>query len=74
MCNKLRANMNKSELANILRTRRKYLQITQKDLAEIVGIGLRSYVDIENGKANPTLEVLQKLSEALGLTLDLKVK
>jgi len=66
--------MEKKELGHIIRERRKYLNITQKDLSEIVDIGLRSLINIENGNGNPTFDQLQKISDALGLELVIKVK
>ena len=65
--------MTKREIGKIIRDRRKFLKITQKDLAEIVGLSLRNFVDIENGKANPTLDALQKITDALGLQITVKV-
>ncbi len=65
--------MNKKEIGKIIRGRRKYLKITQKDFAEIIGLSLRNFVDIENGKANPTLDALQKIAHALGLEITIKV-
>lgn len=66
-------NMTKKEIGKIIRDRRKFLKITQKDLAEIVGLSLRNFVDIENGKANPTLDALGKITDALGLEITIKV-
>ena len=66
--------MKKEEFGQIIRERRKYLNITQKDLSEIVGIGLRSLINTENGHGNPTFDQLQKIAEALGLELSIKVK
>jgi len=66
--------MQKTEIGQIIKDRRKFLRITQKELAEIVGIGLRSLVDVENGKGNPTLDQLQKILQTLGLILEIKVK
>ncbi|HCY75811.1 MAG TPA: transcriptional regulator [Ignavibacteriales bacterium] len=61
--------MTKIEIGQIIKERRVYLGITQKDLADIVGISLRSLVDIENGNGNPTIDQLNKILNALGLTL-----
>ena len=66
--------MDKIKIGSIIRERRKFLNITQKDLSEIVDIGLRSLINIENGKGNPTYDQLRKISEALGLELRLEVK
>lgn len=66
--------MNNKEIGQIIRERRKYLKITQKELAEIISVGLRSLIKIENGEGNPTLDQLQKIIEALGLKLEIKIK
>ena len=66
--------MDKRKIGSIIRERRKFLNITQKDLSEIVNIGLRSLINIENGNGNPTYDQLRKISEALGLELKLEVK
>jgi len=66
--------MKKREIGQIVKERRKYLNITQKDLSEIVGIGLRSLINIENGRGNPTLNQVQKIVEALGLEMKIEVK
>ena len=62
-------NMTKNEIGQIIKERRVYLNITQKDLAEIVGISLRSLVDIEKGNGNPTIDQLNKILNALGLAI-----
>lgn len=66
--------MNQENIGEIIKQRRKYLGITQKELSEIVGIGLRSLISIETGKGNPTVETLCSIFEALGLTIEVKVK
>ncbi len=62
------------EIGKVIKERRKYLQITQVDLAEITGIGRRSLQYIENGQMNPSIEQLKKILDALGLELEVKVK
>ena len=58
------------ELGTAIRTRRKQLKITQKELAMACGTGLRFIVDLEKGKptcqTGKTLQVLQ----ALGLVIE----
>jgi len=66
--------MTKQEIGNIIKERRKFLQINQNELSEIVGLGLRSLIDIESGKGNPTIDQLNKTADALGLTFYLRVK
>ena len=62
------------EIGQTIRNRRKFLSIMQKDLSEITGISLRSLIDIETGKGNPTINQLNKILDALGLTLKLTVE
>lgn len=69
--------MHKNTLNNIaqtIRDRRKFLDITQEELAEICSISLRSLVDLENGKGNPTVEQLDKILNALGLEIKIVIK
>ena len=58
------------QLGTAIRTRRKQLKITQKELAMTCGTGLRFIVDLEKGKPTcqigKTLQVLQ----ALGLAVE----
>lgn len=57
--------------AALCRTTRIQLDITQGQLAPVVGVS-RAYIGaIETGRANPTLEVVERMSDALGLELDL---
>jgi y4mF family transcriptional regulator len=57
-----------------LKDRRKALGITQPHLAELADISVNTLYKIERGQANPTLEVLQKLTEVLGLDIILSPK
>lgn len=57
----------RQDLADALRRYRERKGLTQKELAQICGITQTTVSEIENGKANPTLEVLQRLAEALGV-------
>lgn len=66
--------MHNASLKEIIKNRRNILGISQNDLSEISGIGLRTLKEIERGKGNPTLEVLNRLAEVLGLELLLTVK
>lgn len=51
---------------------RKSNNVTQKQLSEATGIAQSDISKIENGSANPTLKVLQRLAE--GLNMSLKVE
>ena len=48
---------------------RKNKSITQEKLAEIIGIEVPSMSNLETGKYAPSIETLQKLSQALGVKL-----
>jgi transcriptional regulator with XRE-family HTH domain len=53
-----------------VRQHRELVRLSQEDLADRAKVD-RTYVSgIERGKRNPTLDVLQRLSTALGVDLD----
>lgn len=58
----------------IIEERRKYLQIRQEDLAELCNISAKSIQKIENEKANPTLNTLQKILDVLGMEMSIDIK
>jgi len=62
------------EIGAKLRLRRKNLRLRQHDLAELAGVTLRGLTDLENGRANPTINQLAKIAEVLGLELRLSEK
>ncbi len=66
--------MHFTELIHMFKTRRESLGVTQERLAEISDVGLRTVKQFERGKGNPTLITLQKLGDALGLEITMKVK
>ena len=66
--------MHQEELIKILRERREALKVTQEQLAELSGVGLRTLKAIETGKGNPTIDTLTKLAEVLGLELKLEIR
>ena len=66
--------MTAQELALQVKQRRDTLRISQQELADLSGIGVRTIYEIEKGIANPTLEVLNRLADVLGLELQLHLK
>jgi transcriptional regulator with XRE-family HTH domain len=66
--------MSFTELGKSIKDRRKELRITQPDLAEMAGISVNTLYKIERGQANPTVKVLTKLADVLGMELKLEVK
>jgi transcriptional regulator with XRE-family HTH domain len=57
-----------------VKTRRKELGITQPHLAELAEISVNTLYKLEKGQGNPSLEVLAKLAEVLGMELIFQVK
>lgn len=57
-----------------IKERRTVLNITQQELSEISGIGLRTIIKIENGKGNPSLETLSQIVDVLGMEVSLQIK
>lgn len=53
-----------------LKTLRKEKKLTQKELAEQIGIKQNSYSDWETGKNEPSLENLIKLADLLEVSID----
>ncbi len=66
--------MHFTEFIRIIKERREILHVTQETLAELSGVGLRTLKQFESGKGNPTLLTLQKISDALGMEICLKLK
>jgi len=57
------------DLAFLVRSRRKELKVTQKDLAMTCGTGLRFIVDLEKGKSTCQVGKVLRVLETLGLDL-----
>ena len=57
-----------------IKERRSLLGITQQDLADISGVGLRTIKGIETNKGNPSVNTLVKILDVLGMELHLKIK
>ena len=61
-------------LVDAIKLRRENLSVSQENLAKTSGVGLRTLKQFESGKGNPTLQTIQKLVDALGLEICLRVK
>ena len=59
---------------SIIKKRRKLLGITQQELSDYSGISLRMVIEIEKGKANPSINTLSAIGKVLGLEIELKIK
>ena len=58
------------ELRDLMKQRRKYLKLSQRDLAEMAEISLSTIKDIERGKGNPSLETVNKIIKILGMKIE----
>ena len=63
-----------NQIAEAIRTRRKELEITQLHLSELSGISVNTIYKLERGQGNPSLEIVQKLIDVLGLVINIEVK
>ncbi len=66
--------MNISEIGTAVKERRSFLKIDQKSLSELSGVAIHTISNIESGKGNPTVEVLNKIIAVLGMDLIVKVE
>lgn len=63
-----------SKIGLSIKQRRKVLKITQPHLAELAQISVNTLYKIERGQANPSLDVLSRLAEILGMEIVLVLK
>jgi transcriptional regulator with XRE-family HTH domain len=66
--------MNNQQIGKIIQERRDYLNLTQKDVAEMAGITFKSISEIELGIRNPSINTLNKVLCVLGLELSVQIK
>lgn len=57
-----------------IKLRRKTLAISQRDLAEMAGVGLSTIKDIERGKGNPSLSTISRILDVLGMEVLFRVR
>ena len=60
------------EIIKTLVIARKEQNMTQSDLAKVTGINQADISKLENGNRNPSLNMLKKLAEGLGLQLKIE--
>jgi transcriptional regulator with XRE-family HTH domain len=66
--------MNRKQLGKIIQSRRKELNITQVELALLSEVSTKQLSNIEQGKVSTTIDMLSKICETLGLSIELKIK
>ncbi|MBP5397294.1 MAG: helix-turn-helix transcriptional regulator [Bacteroidales bacterium] len=63
-----------NKIATQIKNQRKALNLSQLELAELSGVGINTLVAIERAQGNPSLKVLLKLADCLGLELSFTPK
>ena len=66
--------MSATSLGDSFKQRRKELRITQPILAEIAQVSVNTIYKLERGTGNPTLDILIKIGDVLGLELTVETK
>ena len=62
------------ELSEIMKKRRKELEISQLDLAEMAEVSLATVKDIERGKGNPSLNTVKRILMVLGMEIHYEIR
>ena len=63
-----------NDIGKIVQDRRNELSLKQEDLAEMANVTIKTIYAIENNKGNPTIEVLKKVLNVLGLEIKIQIK
>ena len=66
--------MDAKQIGNIIKERRKQLDVNQQTLSDLAGVGLNTLVAIERGEGNPQLSTLATILDTLGLQIDINLK
>jgi len=62
--------MNQEKIGNFIKQRKKQKNLTQEELAELLGVNNRSISRWENAKCMPDISLLKDLSKILGVTIN----
>ena len=65
----MNSQLSQQNVGTVIRQRRMDLGVSQQELAELAGLSVHILSNIETGKGNPTLAVMDKLLQVLGLDL-----
>jgi len=66
--------LNTKETGKLIRERRRVLGIDQRTAAELSGVSVHTFSDIESGKSNPSMKVLCKILDTIGLEMRIELK
>ena len=62
------------ELNEVMKKRRKELEISQLDLAEMAEVSLATVKDIERGKGKPSLNTVKRILMVLGMEIHYEIR
>ena len=62
------------ELNEVMKKRRKELEISQLDLAEMAEVSLATVKDIEREKGNPSLNTVKRILMVLGMEIHYEIR
>jgi transcriptional regulator with XRE-family HTH domain len=62
------------KIGEAIKARRKMLNITQKTLSELADVSINTITKVERCEANPSIDVLEKILDTLGLDVKVVVK
>jgi transcriptional regulator with XRE-family HTH domain len=66
--------LNQQQIGKQVAERRQVLGIDQKTAAALSGVSVHTFSNVESGKGNPSMNVLNKMLDALGLDLRIQLK
>lgn len=66
--------LDKKKLGEEMRQRRKALNIDQRTLALLAGVGLNTVVAVERGEGNPKLSTILSILDTMGLQIKVTLK
>ncbi len=62
------------DVLGAIKARRVMLGLKQEDLAEMAGVSLATIKDIDRGAGNPSLRILEKIVDVLGMEIQVNAK
>lgn len=65
--------MKSEDIGSAIKARRRFLGVDQQSLGELAVVSIHTLSDIESGKGNPTVAVLNRITAVLGMDLVVRV-
>ena len=73
MDNEMLRNRYREDVAEYFARRRKAARLSQKDLAALTGIAPSNISRFESGSYNPSLDMMVRIADAMGMRLELRL-